>query len=183
MADYSYLSNEYPQYVSKEQFCKIAHIAKRTALYYLDNNFIPCKKSKKKTRKYRIRIRDIIFFMEDRDVTPEKYYLPNHYNNPRIKKHIKQKNRICREDYKKRSRLKPYDEEEYYIKYLTEQFRYYPDMMKGKEIRQVTGYPIKVILTWCRDEKVKSVVDRGVHYFQKQSVIDFLDKTEKQNAR
>ena len=82
MPDYSFLLSKYPEFVTKDQFYRICHISKNTALYYIKNGFIPCIDSGKKTRRYKIAIKDIIFFLEDRDKNPEKYYLPNHYNNP-----------------------------------------------------------------------------------------------------
>lgn len=82
MSDYSFLLSKYPEYVTKDQFYRICHISKNTARYYLENGFIPCIDSGKKTRRFKIAIKDIISFLEDRDENPEKYYLPNHYNNP-----------------------------------------------------------------------------------------------------
>lgn len=82
MADYSFLLNSYPEIVTKDQFYRICHISKRTAKYYLDNGFLPCVYSKKKTRRYKIRTQDIVSFLEDRDANPSKYYLPKHFDNP-----------------------------------------------------------------------------------------------------
>ena len=76
MADYSFLLNSYPEIVTKDQFYRICHISKKTAKYYLDNGFIPCVNSKKKTRRYKIKTQDIVSFLEDRDANPSKYYLP-----------------------------------------------------------------------------------------------------------
>jgi intergrase/recombinase len=81
MSDYSFLINRYPEFVTKDQLYRICHISKKTALYYLENGVIPCIDSGKKTRRYKIAIKDIIFFLQDRDKNPEKYYLPNHFNN------------------------------------------------------------------------------------------------------
>ena len=33
----------YPKEISKEQLCKLCHISKRAAKYYLDNGVIPCR--------------------------------------------------------------------------------------------------------------------------------------------
>ena len=52
----------YPKEISKEQLCKLCHISKRVAKYYLDNGVIPCRSNGQATHKYAIRIRDVIAF-------------------------------------------------------------------------------------------------------------------------
>ena len=42
MPDYSFLLSKYPEFVTKDQFYRICHISKNTALYYIKNGFIPC---------------------------------------------------------------------------------------------------------------------------------------------
>ena len=49
----------YPETISKEQFYRIAHISKATALHLLQNGLVPCKDTGKKTRRYTIRTDDV----------------------------------------------------------------------------------------------------------------------------
>lgn len=119
MSSYSFLINRYPEYVTKEQFFKICHISKNTAKYYLGNCFIPCIDSGKKTRRYKVTIKDIITFLEDREDNPEKYYLPNHYNNPFLPGSIRQYKAKPRTDnYKAHYKLKGIIEVRDYKQYL-----------------------------------------------------------------
>lgn len=73
LREYAYLRKEYPEIITKEQFYKIAHISKATALYLLTSGKVPCVDSGKKTRKYKIRLDDVIAYLVDRDLHPEKY--------------------------------------------------------------------------------------------------------------
>lgn len=57
----------YPKEISKEQLCKLCHISKRVAKYYLDNGVIPCRSNGQATHKYAIRTRDAITFLRRRD--------------------------------------------------------------------------------------------------------------------
>lgn len=41
--DYSYLLEEYPETISKDQLYKICHISKVKASWYLENGVIPCE--------------------------------------------------------------------------------------------------------------------------------------------
>ena len=47
--------NEVPDVITKEQFYRICHISKSTALYLLKSGAVPCEYSGKKTRCYKIK--------------------------------------------------------------------------------------------------------------------------------
>lgn len=61
---------EYPKVISKEQFCKICHVSKRTALQLLQSGVIPNKCSGKKTRKFQIALSDVANFLKQREKNP-----------------------------------------------------------------------------------------------------------------
>ena len=182
MSDYSFLLKNYPETVSKDQFYQICHISKKTAKYYLDNGFIPCKDSKKKTRCYQIKTKDIVSFLEDRDANPSKYYLPNHYKNPFLPEEQRQHKRMPRNgNYKDSYKLKSANEVNDYQKYLSQQFFEYPDMMTSQHLRQITGHSITVIISWCKDKKVRYIFYRNTYLMQKKSVIKYLCEREMQD--
>ena len=173
MSSYSFLIKRYPEYVTKEQLYKICHISKKTAQYYLENGFIPCIDSGKKTRRYQVAIKDIVFFLQDREDNPEKYYLPNHYNNPFLPSGIRR--------YKAKSqnyKLKGINEVKDFMQYLEQQFADYPDMLTGKQIQQITGHSTEVILSWCKSGKVRYIKHHNTHLLQKKSVISYLFSCE-----
>lgn len=182
MADYSFLMDNYPETVSKDQFYRICHISKKTAKYYLDNGFIPCVASKKKTRRYNIKTKDIVLFLEDRETNPEKYYLPKHYDNPFLPGEQRQRKKMPRNgNYKDSYKLKFIHEVKDYRRYLGQQFEEYPDMMTAQQLRQITGHSIAVILSWCKDEKVRYIYHRSTYLIQKKSVISYLYERELQS--
>lgn len=73
---YAYLLAEYPETISKEQLCKIIHVRKYTALYYLESKLLPCVDTGKATHRYSIRMSEVVTMLEDRDANPEKYLVP-----------------------------------------------------------------------------------------------------------
>ncbi|MCX7715212.1 MAG: hypothetical protein N2171_05760 [Clostridia bacterium] len=179
MSSYSFLIDRYPEYVTKDQFYKICHISKNTARYYLENGFIPCIDFGKKTRRYKIAIKDIVLFLEDRDKNPEKYYLPNHYNNPFLPGSIRRYKFKPRPDlYKYHYKLKGINEVKDYKQYLELQFADYPDMLTGKQIQQVTGHSKDTVISWCKSDKVKYIRCRNAYLLQKKSVISYLFNRE-----
>ena len=63
----------YPEEISKEQLCRLCHISKRVAKYYLDNGVIPCRNNGQATHTYAIKTRDAITFLRRRDACPEAF--------------------------------------------------------------------------------------------------------------
>lgn len=183
MSDYSFLSAKYPQYVTKDQFYRIAHISKATAKYYLDNKIIPCRVTKKKTRRYTIALKDIISFLEERDKSPEKYYLPKHFNNPFLPSEERQyKQKPRNGNYADSYKLKRMVEIKDYRRYLDQQFGDYPDMMTKSQIRQITGHSVAVIDTWIKTDKVRYIYTHSTYFIQKKSVISYLFDRETHNC-
>lgn len=179
MSSYSFLIDKYPEYVTKDQFYRICHISKKTALYYLENGFIPCIDSGKKTRRFKIAIKDIIIFLEDRDKNPEKYYLPNHYNNPFLPSEIRQyKAKPQAKNNKYFYKLKRFNEVKDYQKYLEQQFSDYPDMMTRYQVQQITGHSIDTIRLWCQFDKVRYIRHHSTYLLQKKSIISYLFRRE-----
>ena len=62
-----------PEVMNKEQFFRICHISKSTALHLLKSGKVPCEWSGKKTRCYKIRKEDVKAYLEERAIFPELY--------------------------------------------------------------------------------------------------------------
>lgn len=65
--DYSYLRDEYPPVITLDQLYRICHISKRKGKWLLENGVIPCKDSGKKTRRFQVKLTDVILFLQERD--------------------------------------------------------------------------------------------------------------------
>lgn len=57
--------------MNKEQFFRICHISKSTALHLLKSGKVPCEWSGKKTRCYKIRKEDVKAYLEERAIFTE----------------------------------------------------------------------------------------------------------------
>ena len=82
-----YDANEFgkhPDVMNKEQFYKLCHVSKKTALYLLKSGLIPSRCTGKRTRCCQIMKSDVIAFMEDRKVNPNKY-IPSAIRNKKGK--------------------------------------------------------------------------------------------------
>ena len=65
--EYSFLCDQYPEAITMDQLYRICHISKRKARWLLENGIILCKDSGKKTRRFKIKLDDVIEFLELRD--------------------------------------------------------------------------------------------------------------------
>ena len=65
-----------PATITKDQFYRICHISKRHAKYLLDSGLVKCVDSGKKTRKYKIEMKDVLAYLIDRELDPEKIPRP-----------------------------------------------------------------------------------------------------------
>ena len=63
MSDYSYLYDEFPEVISGEQLRKILHISKRKCALLLQSGAIPCTDSYQKTRRYAVKLDDVIEYI------------------------------------------------------------------------------------------------------------------------
>ena len=74
--DYTYLYEEYPEVISADQLYRICHISKRKAKWLLEHGYIPCEDSGKKTRRYKIRLNDVIDYLRTIEAAPDLVATP-----------------------------------------------------------------------------------------------------------
>ncbi len=72
MSDYSYLHDEFPETISGEQLRKILHISKRKCAWLLHSGAIPCTDSYQKTRRYAVKLDDVIEYIIRSENAAEK---------------------------------------------------------------------------------------------------------------
>ena len=140
---YSYLLKQYPETVQKEQFRIMCHISKRTARYLLQAGLVPCVQSGKKTRNYTIKVKDIVRYLNQREIYPEKYKLPPG-------------------SYKSTYAIKPTLPESVteseLREYYTDRFKDIPDdIVTTKQAARMAGVTASTITKWVRSKKLKVV--------------------------
>mgnify|MGYP000858725547 CR=1 FL=1 len=165
--NYQKLRKQYPEVITMEQFRKIAHIAKRTAKWILDNGVIPCEDSGKKTRRYKIRLDDVIIFLEKRERGAFVNVIPKgQFSN------IYQK-RIVHE----------YIDSEEMGRCLAKEWNNLPEALTVKEVQTISGYCSGSILRWIEQEKLQAVLYRNSYLVMKSSVVEFLSSMDGQSIQ
>ena len=75
MTDPDRLRADYPEIISSEQLRLILHVSKRRCVWLMQN-YIPHTDNGSKTRRYTIRLDDVISFMLELERSPESYEAP-----------------------------------------------------------------------------------------------------------
>ncbi len=163
--DYSYLRNEYPESVSMDQLYRICHISKRKAKWLLENGIIPCQDSGRQTRRFQIRLEDIITFLERRDAGLLQEDIPagifssggRTLQGPR---QILCSGALC--------------------VFLLDRWADAPDMLTAAQAAFLCGYGASTINRWVRDGIVEAVNYRGTNLISKESLAERLASHEGQ---
>lgn len=163
---YEYLYEEYPEYITKDQFYRICKVSKKTALFYLQNNLIPAVDSGKKTRRYKIAIKDVVTLLKDRDQDPYKYQAsPGWYSKKGSTggKSNRPKYQIIRirdtDDCKQQ---------------LEKWLDTYPDLMTVDQVSKATGYVKATVNGWCSDAILQNFYVRRSYLIPKISLFEFM---------
>ena len=163
--DHNYLRNEYPETVSMDQLYRICHISKRKAKWLLENGIIPCQDSGRQTRRFQIRLEDIITFLEQRDAGLLREDIPagifssggRTLENPR---QILDSGALCA--------------------FLLERWADAPDMLTVAQAASLCGYGPSTINRWVRDSIVEAVRCYGSNLISKESLAERLASSEGQ---
>ena len=151
-----------PQVLSGEQVRCILHISKRKCSWMLNNGFIKCQNTGKRTRKYTVLKEDLLTYIEDSAKHPEKYVTPHaefstvKYNKPRPRK-IGFPSSLP-------SDFRPW---------LEQEFETVPDALTIQQVIAITGYTENTVNRWLRQGHLKSVQTQTTRIIPKTWLIDF----------
>ena len=159
---------EYPRAMSKEQFRKVAHISKATALWLLQSRRVPCRDNKQKTCRYTIKTNDVIAYLQDRCIHPGRYMAKDGWYKTRSGYG---KSRVTLKD-ELRS-LKP-EQIELLRLYFETMMADFNDLLTVEEIHGFLGYSQSMITRWCRRKTFKSFLISNRHLIPKLCFLDFL---------
>ena len=150
--------NSIPDIISKDSFCKICHMSKRTATKYL-GTVIPCSDNGKKTHRYSITKADLISFLER---YPERH---NISILPPVYRYSKTAFSSLPLSEQVASSM-----HEYYEQLLRSE----KEILRVIDICRITGYGKTAVNTWFNSGDLCYVVIRGAKHTAKESLIDFL---------
>lgn len=154
-------------YLSKEDFYKIAHISKRTALWLIETELIAAEKPERQGFGYRIPKAEVERYLADRNINPTKYRRSNRCNRY------------------------PYFPVQQYSKQLGMEIRsvverdiaHYPDVLVPKQVSVILGYNLREIYDWGETRGLKALRLSGKLYYPKPFLLDFVASRAYHNIR
>ncbi len=157
--DYDKLWEEYPEVISMDQFYRICQISKRKARWILENGVVPCRDSGKKTRRFQIRLEDVIAFLRKRDEGLLEGVIP-----------------VGGFSSKSAADGRPrYDlDSDELCSFLVAQWQDEPDMLTSRHAAALCGYNMYTINRWAQDRLVKAVLYYGKYLISKDSPAEYL---------
>ena len=151
-----------PPVLTGEQVRNVLHISKRRCAWMLNNGFIQCQNSGKKTWKYAVLKEDLIAYIKDSEKHPEKYVTP--YAQFSTGKHTK--------PYSRKRGFPPSLPDEF-RKWIRREFYKYPDALTVPQVIKITGYTKNTVDRWMQQGHIKFVETQTTRIIPKQCLIDF----------
>lgn len=152
---YDHLLKEYPSVISKEQLYKILHISKRKATYLLEHGVIPCSDTGKKTRRFKVKITDVVSYLEK----GSDKIVPNGIFSSKTKCSVEAKPVISKAELNKM---------------IEEKLAEAPDTMTIAQIAKTLDYGRKTVDKWIRVGKIKAVRNYDGYIVPKMWLVEFL---------
>lgn len=163
--DFDELRQLYPETITMEQFYRIAHISKRKANWLLTNGVIPCEDSGKQTRRFKIKLDDVIEYLQKVQGGTLNVSIPNGIFASGASSKPPQEYLDC-DELKEQFLADWYDA---------------PDMLTIKQASEISGYVGTSILRWINRKQVKGVLYHERYLVSKESLADFLSSKDGQD--
>lgn len=168
LPSYNELFKEHPCTMSKEQFRKVAHISKATALWLLQSGRVPCQDNGQKTCRYTIKTKHVIAYLQDRRIHSERYIATDGWYKTRSSYG---KSRVTLQG--ELLSLKP-TQTKLLRQYFETKMSDYNDLLTVEEIHAFLGYSKSIIAEWCRSERFKSFLIGKRYLIPKLCFLDYL---------
>lgn len=154
-----------PQVLSGEQVRCTLHISKRKCAWMLNNGFIKCQNTGKRTRKYTVLKEDLLTYIEDWQKHPEKYITP-YAEFSTAKYATTRKPRLRKTGF-------PSSLPVGFRAWLEQEFETVPDTLTIPQTIATTGYTDNTVNRWLRQGHLKSVQTQTTKIIPKLWLIDF----------
>ena len=159
--DYTWILSEYPEIISKDQLCRICHISKKTALFYIERGFIPCVDTGKQTHRYQIKAADVALFLQSRDANPAAYQPPRGFYKP-------PKTPLGA------PRFSAYKQKKLRAAFHTLE-SVIPDVLSCKEAAAYLGCDPSTVTHWCNGKGLKAFLIQRKYHIPRVALYEFLE--------
>lgn len=145
------IRDNYPAVLTLTDVTAILRISKRKAAWMLQNGYIKCKNSGKKTRQYQVKIDALFDYMDKVERNDPKVQMPSGIFSSKPS-----------QTPQKKRKTKP----QYVDEVLLEDFKLWlddwwfkiPEMLTIADVSRITGYSTTTVQKWTATKKLKSVM-------------------------
>jgi len=155
------------EYLSKEQFCKLCHISKSTALRLIKRGVVPAIDTKKPTNRYLIARSDAETYLCERTRDPLQFVSNTQHN---IQAHGAYQE-FNLENAVRLRRIAAFE------------WMAYPDVLSASDISGLLGYRTETIYRWRNRLGLNGYFISGKLYFPKDCLLDFVASPEFHNIK
>ncbi len=149
-----------PDILTKEQFFRLCHIGRSTAIHLLRSGRVPCKfTGNRRSWCYQIKKEDAREYLEKRGLFPELYAAPKGWYGKGQKLLLDEPPEILSAELRA-----------YYERLLAAE----KDVMTSAELAALTGYNTRRINLWCQSGRLPSFKAQGGNRIPKLLLLDFL---------
>jgi hypothetical protein len=139
----------------------ICRISKRKATWLLENGYIPCEDTGKQTRRFKIRITDVIEYLTRLEDFPEYVLTPPGIFSSGIK-------------HKSKHRAEVQIDKDTFIKMLKKKWSSFPDALTVDDAMQLTGHCKTTVSEWISKEKLFGVWYLNKYLILKDCLIEYI---------
>ena len=158
------IKKDYSEPLSLDDIRKILHISKRKAAYLLQNGYISCVNTGKKTRQYQISFNALFAYMKKLENGKVEIDAPLGYFNGHPTK-IKRRKLTPRKFI-----LKPPNK---FRAWLMTEWENVPNALTVKKTATLTGYNKNTIQKWVYKEKLKAIYAQNLLVIPKEWLVDY----------
>ena len=153
--------SDMPEMLSGEQVRCILHISKRKCAWMLNNGFIKCQDTGRKTRRYTVSKKDLMFYIEDSRQHPEKYFVAPGKFSAGEKAMTVTTYRDCSLTGFRR--------------WLNKELKSVPDVLTVHQVIELTGYAKSTVENWLEQGRLQFVKAQSDRFIAKKWLIDFYE--------
>lgn len=157
--DQTKLRREYPPVITMEQMYRICHISKRKARWLLENGVVPCEDSGKQTRRFHIRLDDVIDYLKKAEMGTLDVAPPIGAFSDRT--------------HRAREPARYIDSDEL-RDYILNLWSDAPDALTAQQAVSLCGYDVNTVNSWLRKGVVFGVIYFGSNLISKESLASHL---------
>lgn len=160
------IKHNYPNILSLENIRCILHISKRKAAWMLQHGIIKCEISEKKTKQYRVKMKDLFDYLDKYEQGDPSVLTPiGKFNAKKTKKP-----KVPKEVLPSIMFVKPPDD---FRLWLEDEWHKESDLLLSKDMGRITGYDKHTIQRWFVEKRVRSVWTQNQLISTKTWLIDF----------